>query len=182
MKIRAYIKRKLNSEEGFSLGELLVAVLILLMVATIVTAGIPVAREAYYDVVLASNAEIALSTTISTLKNEIGAATEVDDSEESNLGIKYYNSSRGTNSRIFVSSANTEIKFQRYYAAGGIGQETDPEILIHTKTATNELYVTCKNIRYSKESKIVEFTDIKVKKGDRVLTERPYLSIRVLAD
>ena len=59
------IRKKLHSSKAFTLAETLLAVLILLMVSTIVATGIPVARNAYEKVVLASNAEVLLSTTIS---------------------------------------------------------------------------------------------------------------------
>ena len=59
------IKRKLNSKKGFTIAEMLVAIIILLMVSSIVASGIPVARDAYEKVVLTSNAEILMSTAIS---------------------------------------------------------------------------------------------------------------------
>ena len=109
------IRRKLHTENGFTLAETLLAVLILLMVSTIVATGIPVARNAYEKVVLASNAEVLLSTTISTLRNELGTATDVDipdgaagNKVKSGKEITYYNSARGSLSRIFMTNGGTD--------------------------------------------------------------------------
>ena len=71
-------KRKLNNKKGFTIAEMLVAILILLMVSSIVATGIPVAREAYEKVVLTSNAEILMSTAISALRNELGTAKDIE--------------------------------------------------------------------------------------------------------
>ena len=68
--MKKIIYRKHHAIHGFTLAETLLAVLILLMVSSIVAAGIPSARRAYEKVVLASNAEVLLSTTITTLRHE----------------------------------------------------------------------------------------------------------------
>ena len=63
VRMREAIKRKLHTQ-GFTLAETLLAVLILLLVGVIMTTGIPAAKNAYEKVVVASNAEVLLSTTI----------------------------------------------------------------------------------------------------------------------
>ena len=55
MKICARIRRKLKSRHGFTLAEVLMAVLILLMVSSVVAGGVPVAANAYYKVVTNRN-------------------------------------------------------------------------------------------------------------------------------
>ena len=61
--MRIFKKRYCNTH-GFTLGETLLAVLIMLLAASIMVSGIPAARAAYEKVVLSSNAEVLLSTAV----------------------------------------------------------------------------------------------------------------------
>ena len=185
------IRRKLHTENGFTLAETLLAVLILLMVSTIVATGIPVARNAYEKVVLASNAEVLLSTTISTLRNELGTATDVDipggtavNNVKSGKAITYYNSARGSSSRIYMINDGTDIQFQRYYSAEGLlpNGATDSGNLISDKTATNNLHVTFDTVAFDQDTGIITFSNLAAVKSDKsVLASRKTLSIRVFS-
>ena len=185
------IRRKLHTENGFTLAETLLAVLILLMVSTIVATGIPVARNAYEKVVLASNAEVLLSTTISTLRNELGTATDVDipdgaagNKVKSGKEITYYNSARGSSSRIYMINGRTDIQFQRYYSAEGLlpNGATDSGNLISDKTATNNLHVTFDTVAFDQDTGIITFSNLAAVKSDKsVLASRKTLSIRVFS-
>lgn len=185
------IRRKLHTENGFTLAETLLAVLILLMVSTIVATGIPVARNAYEKVVLASNAEVLLSTTISTLRNELGTATDVDipdgaagNKVKSGKEITYYNSARGSSSRIYMINDGTDIQFQRYYSAEGLlpNGATDSGNLISDKTATNNLHVTFDTVAFDQDTGIITFSNLAAVKSDKsVLASRKTLSIRVFS-
>lgn len=196
MKFREKIKRKLNSKEGFSLTELLLAVIILLLVSVVVAAGIPAAREAYENVVLASNAEILLSTTISTLRNEVGSASDLDIPDGTLSGgvktgttITYYNAARGASSKIFMTSGGTNIKFVRYFdkagtVLAGIISNSETEDLISERTATNKLRVTYSTVSYDHTNGIVKFKDLSVfhDDDDTPLASRDFLSIKVLTE
>ena len=184
------IRRKLHTEKGFTLAETLLAVLILLMVSTIVATGIPVTRNAYEKVVLASNAEVLLSTTISTLRNELGTATDVDipdgaagNKVKSGKEITYYNSARGSSSRIYMINDGTDIQFQRYYSAEGLSnKESESDNLISDKTATNNLHVTFDTVAFDQDTGIITFSNLAAVKSDKsVLASRKTLSIRVFS-
>ena len=182
------IKRKLRSNKAFTLAETLLAVLILLMVSTIVATGIPAARNAYEKVVLASNAEVLLSTTISTLRNELGTAMDVDipgaapvGSVKTGTEITYYNSARGSLSKIYMVSEGTDIQFQRYCSVGGLGIGSDPVNLISDKTATNNLHVSFGSVAYDQNTGIITISELAVKRDSTVLASRDELSIRVIS-
>lgn len=183
------IKGKLHNNMAFTLAETLLAVLILLMASAIVAGGIPVARNAYEKVVLASNAEVLLSTTISTLRNELGTAMNVDVPDgtlngnlKSGEEIIYYNSSRGSSSRVFLKSDGTDIQLQRYYSTDGLSKGSEPENLIPSKTATNDLYVTYGAVSYNQSTGIITFSDLDVMQNSKVLTSRDEFSIRLISD
>ena len=77
MKKKNALRRKLKSKVGFTLTELLLATLILLMVSSVVAAGVPTAANAYFKVIDAANAQILLSTTVTRLKSEFSLASYI---------------------------------------------------------------------------------------------------------
>ena len=180
-------KRKLHINKGFTLAETLLAVLILLLVSTIVAAGIPAAKSAYENVVLASNAEVLLSTTISTLRNELGTAMDVDIPGEtgdikSGNSITYYNSTRGSTSKISMETGDSDIRFQRYYSAEGLSIGSASENLISSKIATGDLHVSYSSVAYNTKTGVVTFSDLAVKRDTTTIAARNTLSIRVISE
>ena len=190
MKIRENLERKLNSKKGFTLAEMLLAVLILLMVSAVVAAGIPAAREAYEKVVLTSNAEVMLATTVSTLRNELGSAKHIEPTSNASNDVVYYSLTRGAPSRIFkAADGNNQIMFYRYYSDTEIGSVGDATAvpLMQSKDITGDLnlgdlYVTYTNVSCSGE--IITFTGLSVnrKSDKRVMTSIDSLSIRAISE
>ena len=189
MHMRKLLSMKFKSRLGFSLGETLLAVLILLMVSTIMVAGIPAARNAYEKVVLTSNAEVLLSTTITTLRNELGTAQDVKKpanktGEKADSVITYFNPTRGALSKLYVADGSDDnvIMFQRYYGEDGLSVNNYPATpLVSPKTTTQDLYVTYGSVSYN--NGIVTFSDLKVNRasGAEGLASRDAFSIRVIS-
>ena len=71
------MKPNKRSVSGFSLTEMLVTLLIMTLVSTLLATGIPVAIDTYHKTVNSANAQIALSTTLTVLRSEIGTSTDV---------------------------------------------------------------------------------------------------------
>ena len=65
---------KSKNRYGFSLAETLMAVLILLLVSSVIAAGIPAAVNAYTKAVDGANAHALLSTTVNALRSELSLA------------------------------------------------------------------------------------------------------------
>ena len=178
-------ERKLKKCRGFTLAETLLAIMILLMVSTIVATGIPAAKAAYEKVILASNAEVLLSTTISTLQNELGTAQDIDTpSGDSNTIITYLNPSRGIPSKIYVDGTN-RIQFLRYFSADGLIDEdySVPKQLITTQAETSDLLVTYDSAAYNKGTGILTISNLAVYLNSDTaksspLTQRDSLLIR----
>lgn len=174
-------KRKLNNKKGFTIAEMLVAILILLMVSSIVATGIPVAREAYEKVVLTSNAEILMSTAISALRNELGTAKDI---EASGTEIIYYNSARGSTSKILIEAP--DIKIQRYFSDTGLSQNSDiTKLLMHLEDENvnkdlSNYHVIFSGISYDKTKGVIKVTDLTVYYKTRSLLKRN-VSIRVIS-
>lgn len=135
------MKSKIRDQHGFTLAETLLAVIILLLASTIVASGIPAARNAYEKVVLASDAEVLLSTTISTLRNELGMAEIIS---VNNNSIVYFNKARGANAKIYLGSSEPKaIMLARYYKEGDADTN---EALISDPASTDNMYVTFSQI------------------------------------
>ena len=69
--------KKLKNNKGFTLAEVLAALLILLLMTAIVAAGIPVAARVYTKAVDAANAQVLLSTTVTELRYMLSKASEI---------------------------------------------------------------------------------------------------------
>lgn len=190
--MRKKAAKKLYNHAGFSLAETLLAVLILLLVSGIVAAGIPSARSAYEKTVLASNADVLLSTTISTLRNELGMAQDVKVEEKVGddfTAVSYFNSAVGARSKISRYSdvegeefEDGEIKYTWFVSPMVDGDVAAP--LISRETATGDLYVTYDTVAYDSDEGVVTFSNLSVKRTSNptaVLATRDTLSIRVIA-
>ena len=198
--VQKKIFNKLN-RKGMTLIETLVAMLILGMVTSVVAGGIPTAVNAYEKIVLASNAEVLLSTTISKLRNEISTASEIEV-DESKKTITYYSAIYNTFSKIF-SADGTSDKIKNYDGTGLKDGDTFPEhaaayqmyaksktsnkegpitYLISTEAATGDLFVSFESVEYRKDVGIVTFTNLSVDRlnGMTGLAARDTYSIRVI--
>ena len=172
------IKCRKTKKSGFTLGETLLAILIVALVGTIVIAGIPAAKNAYDRVVVSSNAEVLYSTTVTMLRNELGTAQKIE-LNTGDKGIIYYSPTRGTLSKIYISDDN--IMFNRYYS--GIGNfGDDPVKLISSKTATGDLYVTYSNLNYADGIITISGLSVKRESAAEPLVSRDSLSIRVISN
>ena len=180
------------------MAEMLLAMLILLLASLIMVTGIPAAKNAYEKVVLASNAEVLLSTTVSALRGELGTARDVkagepvndkDPAQEGTI-LTYRSLAREAYSRLFIESikegksSHNVIMLQRYYDDLVPAKTSEPEKLIRDKTATADLYVTYSAASYNEETHIVTIKDLSVnrKSGSTGLAKRDTVSIRVLSD
>ena len=189
MEIKGSLKKKLNSRSGFTLAELLLATLILLMVSVIVANGIPAARTAYENVMYAANSEILLSTSINTLRNELGTAQKIEYDKTTKKSITYFNSNRSASALIAMNGDDPDIQFKRYYSTEGLVKNSEFEKLIFYKTDTteaNNLHVSFDTVEFDDVNRIVTFTNLAVKKGTgssaSVITVRPTFKIRVISE
>ena len=177
--------RKDNHSAGFTLMELLLTMFILMIVTTVVATGFPYAKDAYDKVVLAANAEVVLSTGMSTLRNELGTAQNVT---VNGTTVTYYNTTRGAESQIFLGDdeqANAAM-LQRYADAAwqsfGDDAKTKAARLVAEETATQNMYVTYKSVKY--ENGIVTFEEFAVYRpgSETPLAETETFSIRVISE
>ena len=180
---------RIKSASGFTLAETLLTVFILMLVGIVMATGIPAAKNAYEDVVVASNAQVLLSTAVSVLRNELGTAQDV---EAANNEIIYYNSARSAYSKIYLE--NGDIMLQRYYSKSGDMVTAIPAEKLVSEAAAmgasaEKLHVSYTKVKY--ENGIVTFSSDKDqdpgitvnRDGETTsLASRDNLSIRVISN
>lgn len=144
------VKERIRNQAGFSLAETLMAVLILLLVSYIVATGIPAARNAYERVVIASNADVMLSTAVSTLRDELGTAWKVQNTKGKD-GVTYFSADTGNRSKLYVDN-NGRIMLMEYSEKSAV-----EELLGFTKTDESE--VANRELVYQSEGdKVLQLT------------------------
>jgi len=173
---------KIKSKQGFSIGELLVATLILLMVSSVVAGGIPVARDAYLKVTIGANSQVYLSTAITELRNELGTASNV---KKSGNDIVYISGNTGSISKLSNETDGitiTEYSFDPLNPdpakAVESGKVLRTRVLVPKSPAPDNLYVsfTLKDV----SDGVVEFEELTVKRDSdsKTYAEQKPLKIR----
>ncbi len=185
---------RLSSRKGFTIGEMMVAVMILLMVSSVVAAGIPAAARAYYKVMDSANAQMLLSTTVTRLRAELSTATEVtigtaDDGTAEGGAVSdsttiEYRSASGSISRITLrkpvedEGTDDDIIYGIYVERTGM---TGEQLLVSLKAASG-MYMTYSSVAKSaSDAGVLIFSDLAVHKGDKVLTQLETYEVRVLS-
>ena len=130
-----------RGRSGFTIAETLVAVLILLMVSSVVAAGIPAAKSAFEKVVVGANAEILLSTSVASLRDQLAAADRVTV-EEDGKTLNYYSNDAGIHARIYPDAEAGAIMIQEYIGYdGGTGGGEAVRKLVTGAGATESLII-----------------------------------------
>ena len=189
--------RKLNQQNGFSLAEMLVAILILLMVSSVVAGGVPAASNAYSKAVDAANAQVLLSTAATALRDELGTAKNVSIEGTT---IRYYSADNGNYSELTVDGSDEKkpvILLTSYLgekirnsttdpSAGsgatttyGAGEETVQWELVSQAAITKKLGLKYESVKYN--NGIITFTDLKVLKNLNILAKLDTLEIKVIS-
>lgn len=152
--------RKFRCRAAFTLAEMLVAILIMLMVSGIVAAGIPSAQRAYEGTVTASNAEILLSTTISALKGKLSIASSVEQVSETE--ISFYNPDTHSDSRIYLNTGGNGSSVGDIMFQGIVSSDGEP--LVPSKAREEGQYPSYTSVTV--DGKVVTFHGLCVKDAD----------------
>lgn len=179
--MRGDVKKRIRSRKGFTLAEVLMAVLIVVMVAGVVAAGVPVAIRAYRNIVEAGNAELLLSTTMTRLRDELGTATDI--TIDSSTGKISYKNAAGSQTELTLGTDG--IRMQEYVGlVEGDEAEKYNHLLVSFEAAGKTMMVTYKlsGDAYDKANGILTIKDLTVKRGSDTMTKIDTFKIRVLAD
>ena len=186
--------RRLLNKSGFTLAETLMAILILLLVSSVIAAGIPAAVSAYTKAVDAASAQTLLSTTVNALRNELSAAWSVEPKDNT---VYYYKTSTGAKTKLYKGTDDSDTPtiwvqdYVSYDLSDDTQKRTDENRTLHKlvpekKTASDskgkQLGITYGSVSFpSDEPKDrLDFTNVQVKRGDTVLAQIESLSISLL--
>lgn len=159
--------KKLKSQQGFSVVEMLMAILILILTLSFIGGGVTVIKDAYLKITLRTEAHTLLSTIITAVSNELQSANDVKKIEEAreNIYWSFYNIERGY--RMYFENTNNNI-----YIKTEVSSEELP--LLTEKTITNGLVPKIEDLTY--ENQVFTYT-IKIYYKNEVYAEQE-ISIR----
>ena len=188
-------RSRLKSRGGFSLAEVLITILILLLVTVIVAEGVPTALRAYDRIVTAANAQALLSTTMTKLRNELSTASDVKVGED-HASISFTDDD-GLRVNLYLgtlSSGEKGICITETYGVTDETASTTPRLLISEAASNRNLYVTYAGKKDSDgnvltpavdySGGVVTFSNLSVKSNnadDKVLAKIDTYEIRVLS-
>lgn len=162
----AGVIRRKTGKRGFTLGETMVALLIVVLLTAVVAAGIPTAQRAFVQVVDAGNAEVLLSTALIELQTRLSTATEVRlKTDDDSFLIAYKDG--GTNLWFsVVDNAEIGLTVQQILMSpdGTVGTLTEPftRPLVTNKAATEHLRATAEAIGYNSATETFSVEGLKV--------------------
>lgn len=159
-----------RSNKGFTLTEMLVTMLIVVMASTLLATGVPTAIEAYKKTVSSANAQVALTTTTSALRAELGLATEVRVKN----GAIYYVGDEGCWVKIANSGPNdfgrglTKTYCKGDFSSTGEPPEDDPTTydLVPRASVTDDLHVEFALPGKQEVSNALTLQEVKVRDRD----------------
>lgn len=111
-----HMKDKMSSRKGFTLTEMLMAVLLLALMTLVIGGGVTVVKDAYEKITLRAEADTLTSTVISAVTGELRTASVIefsdlpaDGAEDSNLKImSFENKDRGYLARFVNQNDKNE--------------------------------------------------------------------------
>ncbi|MCR5041024.1 MAG: prepilin-type N-terminal cleavage/methylation domain-containing protein [Clostridia bacterium] len=177
------IKSRIRNRSGFTLTETLMAVLILMLVGTIVAAGVPMATRTYTKIVDSANAQALLSTTMTCLRDELGTASGISFN---GTDISYTNAS-GSATKIYLkgdagANGDTPGIYIQEYADIAPDEPQYTRLLVSDAASNRNLHATFESPSYNAGDGVITLTNLAVKKGDDTLAKIETFKIRVLTD
>ncbi len=178
---------KLKHGSGFTLAETLMAVLIMLLVASVVAAGIPAAAQAYRNAVDGANAQVLVSSTVNALRSELSTAWSVTTDGST---VYYYSSRTGAKTKLYNGGDTIKVQDYVQYENDALAQldpntkeavpprDLVPEAM-RKKTKNADLKYSLSFTKPGLSSGILSFEAITVKDGEKEITSLP-ISIKLL--
>lgn len=138
--------KKLKSQHGFSLSEMMLAVLIIALTMGFIGGGITVVKDAYLRITLRAEAQTLLSTAVSAISVELRNADEIQEqiseSGESTYWT-FYNVQRGY--RIYFENTQKNICIRT------VEDSTSLIPLLTNQTKTNGLVPKIEELKYENQ-------------------------------
>ena len=143
------MKKQEYAVAGFTLTELLVAMLILSMTVLCIGGGIVVAKTSYDTISRKSESQLLLSTAILTINRELRAATNIKDSSGT---ISFFQQERG----YPISMSNSQDTDTTIYISAIQDENMTKIPLVNEKMNSNSLVLQMKDLKF--ENNVFSYT------------------------
>lgn len=177
--MKKLLRKRLRSGSGFTFAEMLMSILIILMVASVLAAGVPVAAGAYNKVVTSANAQVLLSTTMTRLRDELGTAKDI---AVNGSGTEItYTCDNGSKSRICVvgPGATSEPGIYIHEYTDVLGEDAYTRLLVTHEASNKNLHTSCE---FAYSGGVVTVSGLSVLNGDKTVLTIDDFEIKVLTD
>ena len=161
------LNKKKNA--GFTLAEVLVACIIIVLLTAVGARGISTAAHAYFNVIDRANASTLLSTSLSELRNELSVATNVSIDDNS---IVYRSGRSGNESKIKNGTDDSGIVVSEFVN----NTNYFDRLLVTSQAATEKLHCEYESVSYA--DGVIIINNISVIKDDKTLVSRPTYMIK----
>lgn len=162
---RSYISRWAKDDSrGFTLTEVLAALLVVTMLTALVANSIPVAFRAFEKVQKSSNAQVALTSVTAALRGELTMATDVQVGT-GNVVLSY---TRADGDEAEITRDGSTGWLAVHNLVTGKSRPLVPEPMAKDMGYTLESSIT---IESDSGPQVVEISEMKVKSGDSVLAD-----------
>lgn len=119
------MRKKLRSERGLTLVELLCTVVILMLLGLMLNTGLQMAMRSYQDMTAQSEVQMLLSTLSDALADDLRYATDVTTKSDTESGQKlldcYSSDSYGSSSSLTIDNGQVMANGKRVLPAGAYG-------------------------------------------------------------
>lgn len=121
------IKKKLSNNKGFSLGELLVATVILLLASQILAQGVAYAARMYNESLTRSHAKQLCSSLTAVIETELRYTTSITYDEKTGKLLTYFSRDYGQSNSGFLSidSDDNEVSTGEIAVRTSTGENTN---------------------------------------------------------
>ena len=157
--------KKTKRKKGFTLTEVLLAVLILAISTSMLIVSLNSSVKTYTEIEDASAAELILSTVRTMLRDELANARDVSVTDSM---IVYTDSSQNVSKTLWSSSEGLKI-----LSDGGSERFFVPQFV-----TTNGMHVEYETVLY--EDQVMRFSNLKILKGSELITVLESYSIRIV--
>ena len=159
--IRKSAKAKLRTVGGFSVPELLLTMLILLLMTGIMTDGILAVRTAYRTAVDTANAETYLNTVMIALRSKLSLATPVGGAVYSDPELGYYEISNDSDQGIVIQYLDIDM------------QSRGPQYRYLLLSGADDFISSYGDISYNPGASLFTITNLQVSKKSKEAGEEP---------